>query len=500
MLISNAASSAQKRDCRLVSRLSIRCIRFLGIFPLACLIGLASPIATHGQAPLTLQLEINPSLRAELSWTPAAEPSLYTLESRDRLSDPWKPIPPASQWPTEATEFLDPRVTFLPNQRFYRLATTLIPKPERGKILAMEELGTLSFDEVNDLVEEVGVTALTPESGVTYYYVRYETIDISGKRTEASGGVIVPTDFNEPLPLFSYHQRTNLERDNVPSRFTFASFGSILPLVIASTGFVTAAPDYLGLGDSPGRHPLFIAQTSASAVLDLLPAAQSIGESAGVSVLPELYMMGYGAGGYVTTATHRAIDNDPESPYTVIATAPMAAPLELSGQFLDRLLEPDASYPDPYLLATLLVSHNELNPFYENPNEVFTDVVASQVIPRIDGVTSGAVLDSLLISSIPRDMLQPAFVEALENDSDHPFRVSLRENDLLDWAPQADVRIYHCSGDQTVPIEISETAVDVLLTNGAASVELINPIPVLNHDSCLDVSLVSAVTWLASQR
>ena len=45
--------------------------------------------------------------------------------------------------------------------------------------------------------------------------------------------------------------------------------------VYASAGRAAIAPDYLGLGTSPGRHPDTDARSSASASLDMLRAAHS---------------------------------------------------------------------------------------------------------------------------------------------------------------------------------------------------------------------------------
>ncbi len=456
--------------------------------------------SAQAQAPLSLQLTFDERLNAEISWTPHSEPSLYTVQSIDKLGDTWKPVPPIGQWPIEETRFLDPRASFLPSQRFYRVIADPLPKPERGRLISFEKVDGLSLDDVAEWLDIIGISAIEAQSGVNLYYVLYETIDSSGQSTVASGGVVTPTDFDEPLPLFSYQHGTVLDREAVPSRFGFNSLESLLPIFIASQGFVTAAPDYLGLGDSPGFHPLLQSETAISSVVDLLPVAEQIAADEGLSTIKELYLMGYGEGGHATTATHRDLEADEDSEYDVIASVPMAGPHDLSELWLNHLLREDVDYPQPYLLPYLLIAYNERYALYDNPEEVFTVEVAGRVLPRINGRTTGASINALLPSARPREILQPAFLESLLNNEEHPLRIALQANDVFDWKPEASLRMYHCAADETVPKSISEKALDTFFANGSNSVELIDPIPVLNHEECDAVSFTSGMIWINNER
>ena len=50
---------------------------------------------------------------------------------------------------------------------------------------------------------------------------------------------------------------------------------SKVPVVLASTGYIVLAPDYVGYGSSKGQpHPYLLAAPSASVVVDLLTAAK----------------------------------------------------------------------------------------------------------------------------------------------------------------------------------------------------------------------------------
>ena len=47
-------------------------------------------------------------------------------------------------------------------------------------------------------------------------------------------------------------------------------------MIFAAFGYVVCAPDFVGLGDSPGVHPYVHAKTEASAAIDMLRAAREL--------------------------------------------------------------------------------------------------------------------------------------------------------------------------------------------------------------------------------
>lgn len=447
------------------------------------------------QSPLAVSVTLDSSLQVQLEWTPHSDPALYTVQSIDSITHVWKPIAPAGQWPIAETQYTDTRPSFLPLQRYYRVLADPLPKPERARLIEFSRVDSLTLEEVEDWRDQFGISAFPINSGVTIFHVSYETIDAAGASTTASGGVAIPTDFDGPLPLLSYQHRQVTDRENVPSRFSFTTFESFLPLFIAAQGFVTAAPDYLGQGESPGPHPFLLSQAAITAVLDLLPATQFIAESEGVEGTNELYLMGYGQGGHATMATHQAIESDPESPWQMGASVAMAGPYDLSGLWLDHLLR-DTEHPAPYLLSYLIVAYNDIYAFYQDPNEVFTLDFVNRILPRINGRTNLEGMDSLFLNRVPSSVLREPFLNALKADPDHPFRVALRENDVYDWAPAAPILLYHCDADETIPKTISEKTLDTFFDNGSNFGELIDPIPSLDHASCDGVSITSALIWL----
>ena len=88
---------------------------------------------------------------------------------------------------------------------------------------------------------------------VEMYKIIYNTTDAVGDPIIASGAFSRPIS-NEctNFPMMMYHHGTTLNKENVPSRINGESqlsnfFGGI--------GYYGMAPDYVGMGDSPGLHP-----------------------------------------------------------------------------------------------------------------------------------------------------------------------------------------------------------------------------------------------------
>ena len=74
--------------------------------------------------------------------------------------------------------------------------------------------------------------------------------------------------------------------------------------------------------------------------------------------------------------------------------------------------------------------------------------------------------------SIPITIMKSEEIQNFEEDENHPLRITLQENDLWDWTPQAPMYLFHGEGDELVPYENSQMAYDQFLANGAQDVHL----------------------------
>ena len=86
-------------------------------------------------------------------------------------------------------------------------------------------------------------------------------------------------------------------------------------------------------------------------------------------------------------------------------------------------------------------------------------------------------------------MLNPDFVEEFSGNPTHSFRLLLQQKDISQWAPQAPLRLIHCSGDFTIPFENSQLVFNHIKKMGIDQVELINPSTTGDHSQCILPSL-----------
>ncbi|HAD97404.1 MAG TPA: hypothetical protein DCG19_08350, partial [Cryomorphaceae bacterium] len=155
---------------------------------------------------------------------------------------------------------------------------------------------------------QLGVLSPKAIFDVDIYKIAYNTVDVDGSPTVASGAMVIPVNTTcNQFPLISYNHGTVLKKEDVPSR---NNGESLIPKLMASTGKVTVCPDYLGLGDNPGLHPYLHAESEATATIDLIRAVREyINDSLTISLNGEVFITGYSQGGHAAMATLKYIQD-----------------------------------------------------------------------------------------------------------------------------------------------------------------------------------------------
>lgn len=458
----------------------------------------AMPIWALAQEPFSVSMNIEEDGSVALEWSSAGDGLVYTVESRDSLrGGAWQAAPTDGAWPIGELTFTDRRERGA-GTRFYRVVAGAENAVERGRLISAESLRRFNVFELTVIVTLAGAAGVDIQNGVEVFKVVYETVDVRGHSTIASGAVALPQGLSVAAPVMSYQHGTVLQRDEVPSRFDTSNLESMAPVILSGLGSVAVASDYLGLGDSPGRHPYILANPSATAVVDMLRAGRALALERSITMNEQLFLIGYSEGGYVTMAAHREIQERHADEFQVTASAPMAGPHDLSGTMAE-IMTSDQPFTTPYYLPYVLLAYDDAYDLFDSPAEVFAEPYASTAIPLMDGTHSGSEVDALL-PSVPSQMLTPEFLAAFTNDEEHPLRVALRENDLYRWIPRAPLRMYHCAGDRTVPKANSEIALASFLALEATDVSLEDPLPAADHGGCILPSLVAAQAWLNSFR
>jgi len=344
----------------------------------------------------------------------------------------------------------------------------------------------------------------TIENGVDVYKILYVMDDVFGNPDTASGALHVPWPAKDqpghPL-VCDMHGTT--DRTWYPSDYLGTS-----GLYFAGNGFLAIEPDYLGLGNSRGFHPYVHADSEARSGVEMLRAAHQFFQQMGISPGEELFISGYSQGGHSAMAMHRMIQEDLAGEFTVTASSPMSGPYSLSGIMFDRMLDDQDYLPGiafmPYLVLSYRMVYTDLNvqlsdifkSWFVNPIQQFYD---GQITLSNMATTLGTTLFLTTGKLNPRDMLQPDLLAELQTDPEsHPLYAAIKDNDLLDWVPEAPMRLFYCEADEQVPYTNSLLAEEVFTTNGAPEVFAQSKGATLDHGGCFGPANIATLEFFQS--
>lgn len=297
-------------------------------------------------------------------------------------------------------------------------AYELIPSAELGKVVSHEPDG-LSYTAagLDALVKLAKVKADPSPHGAKLFLYRYTT-QAKGKRVEAtamlafpSGGAALPKDL--PVVLW-LHGTTGWSDECSPGANTnwqgMAAF-------IAGQGTIVVAPDYLGMnshGDSSTvRHPYMIAEPTAIASWDALPAASELVDQlgGGLALGKRVVIAGASQGGHATLFTQRFGAYYAPQWEVVAQTAIVPASSVTAAIARGTGTSPGATMVG--LTASMLVAARSWYGAPKSLTGVLTDVEPSRLASRADEIVfEGACGSSELAVPDPAQIYEPAFLEA----------------------------------------------------------------------------------------
>ncbi|MFK7785089.1 MAG: lipase family protein [Crocinitomicaceae bacterium] len=342
---------------------------------------------------------------------------------------------------------------------------------------------------------------VVPDYDVDYYKIVYTTTDVDGNSTIASGGLAVP--LNTPcdsLPIGVYQHGTSLNKEEVPSR---NNGEAIIAKLMSSKGFVTCAPDYLGMGDSPGLHPYVHAESEATAALDMIRAVRLfLSDSLSIVDNGEVVITGYSQGGHAAMATHKYVeDNNLLAEFNIVASAPASGPYDLSGDQSELLLSNDP-YTNPgyvvYLLSSFELAYGNI---YTTYSDILKSPYDAVVPPYFDGNNTTYGMGDLnpLLPTQLSDLIQDSVLTNFLNDTlNHPLWIALRDNDNHNWVPTRPVQMFYCTNDEQVDFNNALTAESYMNSNGATDVTSMD-MGALDHGNCVLPALSTALAWMSSK-
>lgn len=325
----------------------------------------------------------------------------------------------------------------------------LLPTSEVGEAVSFEELTSQrrSADTIDGLLSLVGVTEFSPVPyGAQVFRMRYTTQD-RGRKVEATGLVALPwleVDRHETRPVVLFlHGTSGFTGACAPSAPGNVEDNALYLSLLASQGYVTVAPDYIGLDADvpegeipPVRHAYLGVEQTAIGSWDMVRAAETIfGVQADTFAVPgrDVVLWGGSQGGHAVFSAERLWPYY-ASEYDVRAAVALVPPTDLAG-----LASYALSSPNPATVA-MAAAATSLDRWYRDGadvSELLTDEDPTYLATRVPefmdtACDPGSSFDG--ITSVD-DVYQPAVIEnglAGDWDAVAPYGCFLQENSFAD--------------------------------------------------------------------
>jgi len=299
--------------------------------------------------------------------------------------------------------------------------------------------------------------------------------------------VLVPVA-TTALPVLSYQHGTLVptSENQAPSYYAEGSDVWSVVSVLASTGYVVSAPDYLGYGASKALpHPYEHAASLASTSADMLRAAREFCQQQNVLVNQKNFLLGYSEGGYATMALHKLLEEKYAATLPVTASAPGAGAYHKTAfaRYILQSTQP-LNFLSTYVwvLRTYDRVYGLNRPYSFYYQEPYATQLAANPFAAVPGQQS--------------QLFASSFRNAVLTGSDAPLAAALADNDIYDWQPKAPLALFHGTADDYVPFFNSQDAYDAMQKRGATQVEL-HPIAGGDHFSSATAYTLGAYAFIS---
>ncbi|WP_413753713.1 alpha/beta hydrolase [Streptomyces sp. R-74717] len=334
----------------------------------------------------------------------------------------------------------------------------------RGALLDITPVADLGRADVARFLASGGMDTDTVRHGLRAYRLTYRTITPQGTPTIATGLLALPKGGPHRLDLVSDTHGTMAHRDYAPS--VGEDFGRFAPYLHASAGRAVAAPDYLGLGKGPGRHPYMDTKSSVTASVDMLRATRTAALRLDRPLTGEVYASGFSQGGQVAMALGRALDNGVDRHFRLRALAPVSGPYDIEHVETPGLF--DGSVNDTsgiFYMTYFLTAQNRLHPLYKDPAEAFREPYAGIV----DDLFDTDHTEEQIIPALPatlKELLTDDYYRQVQHPTGALLAAVRAQDGNCAWKPDVPVRLYSSSGDTDVPIANARNCAADLAAHG----------------------------------
>jgi pimeloyl-ACP methyl ester carboxylesterase len=354
------------------------------------------------------------------------------------------------------------------------------PATQSPEGVQLTPLKTISTFQARILLTLAGVKGIAVSNPVDCYRMQYPAVGRNGEIVQLSGLLALPRGV-AARRLVSFQHGTTTTRSAVPSRPD--GTGIAAAIVFAGNGYALIAPDYPGLGESEGRHPYYVADSIAPAVVAMIETAQRV---RGVPDAP-VFLSGFSEGGWASLAALRLLETRGKQ---VLASAQVAGAYDLRRLSLPTALTGGAPSHSLYLAYAAWGQ----SAWYGQPLDSVLTRDNAQLVERL---FAGAKPDEIVgaLPKDPRKLFNDAFLNAFDHGNAHWYLDAFAANSLVEVTPRAPVRLYYGSMDRDVNPEEALAAARSMRARGA-DVTAIDVGPV-GHDPSMLAAAPLILKWLA---
>ncbi|MFE3942120.1 alpha/beta hydrolase [Streptomyces sp. NPDC059118] len=334
----------------------------------------------------------------------------------------------------------------------------------RGTLLGITPVADLDRADVARFLASGGMDTGTVRHGLRAYRLTYRTVTPQGAPTTATGLLALPKGGLHRLDLVSDTHGTMAHRDYAPS--VGEDFGRFAPYLHASAGRAVAAPDYLGLGKGPGRHPYMDTKSAVTASVDMLRASRTAAQRLNRPLTGEVYAGGFSQGGQVAMALGRALDKGVDRNFRLRALAPVSGPYDIENAETPALFDGRVNDTSAvFYMSYYLTAQSRLHPLYKDTSEAFRKPYADIV----DDLFDTHHTEEEIIPALPatlKELLTDDYYRRLQHLTGGLLEAARAQDGNCAWKPDVPVRLYSSSGDTDVPIANARSCAADLAARG----------------------------------
>lgn len=338
--------------------------------------------------------------------------------------------------------------------------------PENEFLVETELVGSVKTEDFRRTLGQTFGSGLElfVRTGFDQYRLTYNTTDTEGNSIVASGALIVPNEIEGPMPLASYQHGTIFNEIEAPSYFNTAS-ESTLGSFFAANGFIVAMPDYVGYGASKDLpHPYEHKDGLAQPNVDFLLAVKEFISSNNINWNDKTMLAGYSQGAFATMATLKLIEEEYPNEFNIVGVSCGAGAYDKTGtfnQFLNEGTSGEATNNQSYIWVLLTYDriyklNNPLDYYFIEP---YRTMIANNGFRVEINKSINLIMNQRVVNDF-KNKTNTALIEAIA------------DNDVYDWKPKAEIKLYHGTADTYVPVENSTKALEAMRAKGASNVSL----------------------------